>query len=87
MSERIEFEIWLLYEQGLNAKWDDDRNCYVEFGAHIAWRAWQAARVDHERLVGALRNAIAVIDGKGGTDNVDKARTLLAQLDAGKGGE
>lgn len=43
MCDREEFEKWLLNEQGLTAEWDEDRNCYKEFQAHLAWKAWQAA--------------------------------------------
>lgn len=44
MSDREEFEKWLIEVHGLNAEWDEDRDCYVEFACHIAWKAWQAAR-------------------------------------------
>ena len=42
-EQRAAFEAWLLDEQGLTATWDEERNCYEEFPAHLAWRAWLAA--------------------------------------------
>lgn len=44
MDERAAFEKWLESEQGLTADWDSKRNCYTQFAAHLAWKAWQAAR-------------------------------------------
>ena len=42
MDERVAFERWLLKEQGLDDEWDERRNCYKRFPAHLAWKAWQA---------------------------------------------
>lgn len=42
---------------------------------------------NHERLVEALRNTLRVIDGEDGTYSINRDRKLLAQLQAGKGGE
>lgn len=50
---REPFEKWLLEEQGLDALWDEHRNCYEEFPAHLAWKAWQAASARPEEA-GAL---------------------------------
>jgi hypothetical protein len=44
MSDREAFEQWLLDEQGLVGSWDYERGCYSEFPAHLAYKAWQAAR-------------------------------------------
>jgi len=41
---RDEFQKWLLNEHGLYSRWQEDRNCYADFPAHLAWKAWQAAR-------------------------------------------
>lgn len=41
-AERRAFEAWLEQEQMLTATWDEARNCYAEFPAHLAWRSWQA---------------------------------------------
>src|SRR5690554_6903654 len=43
-SDRDEFQKWLLNEHGLYSRWQEDRNCYADFPAHLAWKAWQAAR-------------------------------------------
>jgi hypothetical protein len=42
-NQRVAFENWLLGVQGLTATWNDARNCYNEFQAHIAFKAWQEA--------------------------------------------
>lgn len=41
--ERAAFEAWLMAEHLLDATWNADRNCYDEFPAHLAWKAWRAA--------------------------------------------
>jgi hypothetical protein len=43
-EERKRFENWLMQEQLLDATWNEARNCYDEFPAHLAFKAWQAAR-------------------------------------------
>src|SRR3712207_7441676 len=40
---RKAFEAWLLSEQWLTATWNDERNCYDEFPAHLAFKAWLAS--------------------------------------------
>lgn len=40
---RETFEKWLLDKMGLQAEWQPERNCYKQFTAHLAWKAWQAA--------------------------------------------
>ena len=44
MDNRQAFEAWLLAVQGLSATWNDARNCYEQFPAHLAWQAWQAQK-------------------------------------------
>ena len=44
LSERKAFESWLLDVHLLTATWDEQRNCYDEFPAHLAFNAWQAAK-------------------------------------------
>ena len=39
------FEKWLDETMGLDAEWDAERNCYKEFAAHLAWKAWQASPI------------------------------------------
>lgn len=43
-KERAEFERWLFDEQGLESVWEPHRNCHKDFAAHLAFKAWQAAR-------------------------------------------
>lgn len=43
-TDREAFEQWLRDSQMLDATWDEKRNCYQEFSAHLAWQAWQAAK-------------------------------------------
>ena len=38
--EHKRFEKWLMDYQGLQATWNPIRSCYVEFPAHLAWKAW-----------------------------------------------
>src|SRR3712207_3282866 len=40
---RRAFEAWLLSEQWLTATWNVERNCYDEFPAHLAYKAWLAS--------------------------------------------
>lgn len=43
---REQFEAWMTSEQGFHGsdfKWDEHRNCYSEFGIHIAYKAYLAA--------------------------------------------
>lgn len=39
--QRAAFEAWLMAEHLLDATWNAERNCYDEFPAHLAWKAWQ----------------------------------------------
>ncbi|MRT13682.1 hypothetical protein GJV07_15480 [Enterobacteriaceae bacterium RIT711] len=46
-DSRADFEAWMTDEQwfhGSDFEWDDGRNCYSQFGIHIAYKAWQASR-------------------------------------------
>jgi len=40
---REEFEEWLLWAHGLEATWQEERNCFKEYPAHLAFRAWLAS--------------------------------------------
>ncbi len=40
--QRAAFEAWLMAEHLLDATWNAERNCYDEFPAHLAWKAWRA---------------------------------------------
>lgn len=41
---REEFEAWLLDIHGLESEWQEARNCFKDFPAHLAYQAWQASR-------------------------------------------
>ncbi|WBW49166.1 hypothetical protein PB31_134 [Pseudomonas phage vB_PaeM_B31] len=38
------FEAWLLREHGLESEWQEGRNCFKDYPAHLAFKAWQASR-------------------------------------------
>jgi hypothetical protein len=50
-KERAEFEKWLQDVHGLSDTWDDKRNCYTRFPAHLAFCAWQAGAAPETRAV------------------------------------
>ena len=54
-KERVEFERWLFEVQGLESEWEPHRNCHKDFAAHLAFKAWQAARSTHEPSVDAVQ--------------------------------
>lgn len=39
-QQRQAFEKWLLDVYMLEAHWSEERNCYEEFSAHLAYKAW-----------------------------------------------
>lgn len=45
---RRQFELWFadVFMDGMDdaGEWDDERNCYVQFQVHMAWKGWQASR-------------------------------------------
>ncbi|HDQ4479372.1 TPA: hypothetical protein ACRMT7_006035 [Pseudomonas aeruginosa] len=43
-DKRDEFEAWLLREHGLESEWQEGRNCFKDYPAHLAFKAWQASR-------------------------------------------
>lgn len=46
MSNREKFEAWMTDEQcfhGSDFEWDERRNCYAQFGIHLAYKAFLAA--------------------------------------------
>ena len=47
-------------EHMLDATWNDARNCYAEFPAHLAYKAWQAARPKRPAF-GASMNVAAAL--------------------------
>jgi hypothetical protein len=42
-NERAKFEQWLVDVHGLSSEWQENRNCYEQFPAHLAYRAWLAS--------------------------------------------
>lgn len=42
-DKRAAFEKWLDETMGLQCEWQEERNCYKEFAAHLAWKAWDAS--------------------------------------------
>lgn len=46
MTSREKFEAWMTAEQwfhGSDFEWDECRNCYAQFGIHLAYKAFMAA--------------------------------------------
>lgn len=46
-DSRADFEKWMTDEQWFHDsdfEWDEGRNCYSQFGIHIAYKAWLASR-------------------------------------------
>lgn len=41
MSDRDEFDKWLVATYGSDADFDTARNCYVDASVHMAWQAWR----------------------------------------------
>lgn len=42
-ADRAAFEKWLADVHLLTATWNEARNCYDEFPAHLAYKAWKAS--------------------------------------------
>lgn len=64
MIKRLEmeqFEKWLLDEQGLEGTWNDTRNCFDEFPAHLAFKAWQARGALRQPCRGAQREGCSYL--------------------------
>lgn len=41
---RKEFEAWLLEVHWLTSEWQEERNCFADYPAHLAFNAWMAAK-------------------------------------------
>lgn len=55
---REKFEAWMTDEQwfhGSDFEWDEGRNCYAQFGIHLAYKAWQAASKASEQQLSESR--------------------------------
>ena len=59
--EREQFEKWLWDEQGLEGTWNETRNCFDEFQAHLAFKAWQARGVLQMPCRGARREGCSYL--------------------------
>ena len=47
---RAAFEAWLLDTHLLTSEWQESRNCFKDYPAHLAFQAWQAAtKAERER--------------------------------------
>jgi hypothetical protein len=49
MTEREEFEKWLIAHHGLQSDWSIERNCFVDYQAHLAFKAFQAGRRSRQK--------------------------------------
>jgi len=66
---REQFEAWMTAEQwfhGSDFEWDDRRNCYSQFGIHLAYKAWQAATSAMEAKCEALAAENVALKAFGG---------------------
>lgn len=45
-EECLAFERWLQDVQHLSSVWQEERNCYADFPAHLAFSAWRASRAE-----------------------------------------
>ena len=63
---RETFEAWMTSEQWFHEddfKWDESRNCYAEYGIHIAFKAYQAAiasmQSERDQLAAQLADVVS----------------------------
>nr|WP_318380019.1 hypothetical protein [uncultured Enterobacter sp.]DAI87010.1 MAG TPA: hypothetical protein [Caudoviricetes sp.] len=80
---REQFEAWMTSEQGFHGsdfKWDEHRNCYSEFGIHIAYKAYLAATAsmqsERDQLAAQLADVVAENAGLKGA--FDKPQAYLS---------
>lgn len=63
---RRQFELWFadVFMDGMDdaGEWDDERNCYVQFQVHMAWKGWQASR---QQALEEAAQWLDFYDGKG----------------------
>ncbi|MFK3708696.1 hypothetical protein ACI2JR_27935 [Klebsiella sp. NPDC088457] len=65
MTSREQFEAWIGEEQGfhgIDLEWHQTRNCYAQFGIHLAWCAWRASR-EVEIKLPEKRGHLNVVNG------------------------
>ena len=77
MTSREKFEAWMTDEQwfhGSDFEWDERRNCYAQFGIHLAYKAFLAAEGAAEQKLTDMAVQLANAESK--------LRDLAAELSA-----
>lgn len=67
MSSREKFEAWMTAEQwfhGSDFEWDEHRNCYAQFGIHLAYKAFLAAEGAAEQKLTDMAVQLANAESK-----------------------
>lgn len=67
MTSRERFESWMTDEQwfhGNDFEWDERRNCYAQFGIHLAYKAFLAAETAAEQKLTELAAQLANAESK-----------------------
>lgn len=75
MTSREKFEAWMTAEQwfhGSDFEWDERRNCYAQFGIHLAYKAFLAAEGAAEQKLTDMAVQLANAESK--------CRELAAEL-------
>lgn len=65
MTSREKFEAWMTSEQwfhGSDFEWDERRNCYAQFGIHLAYKAFLAAESASEQQLEESRREFRAAD-------------------------
>lgn len=65
-TNRAAFEAWLMEDHLLDATWNEKRNCFDEFPAHLAHKAWQASR--KQAFIEAAKECRKLADCEENTD-------------------
>lgn len=76
MTSREKFEAWMTAEQwfhGSDFEWDERRNCYAQFGIHLAYKAFMAAEGAAEQKLTDMAVQLA--------NTESKCRELAAERD------
>ena len=67
MTSREKFEAWMTDEQwfhGSDFEWDERRNCYAQFGIHLAYKAFTAAESAAEKKLTDIAVQLANAESK-----------------------
>ncbi|WP_370607074.1 hypothetical protein [Citrobacter werkmanii] len=67
MTSREHFEAWMTAEQwfhGSDFEWDERRNCYAQFGIHLAYKAFLAAEGAAEQKLTDMAVQLANAESK-----------------------